>query len=276
LKLGSKEQQTVREYLLGQATQEDSSRVEELLLTDGAFYEEVLIAEDELIDQYLSDKLSQVETQRFETHFLVAPEHWQKLRFARALQKYVDFAATSEPQEDPAPECLSGEEPDVAKPAAKRKLFWFLPSSSPILSYSLAAATLLIVVGVSWVIFNNWRQQTTHPPGNVYVVTLKPGLVRETGEIRSINVPPGTGSIQLQLGLISNEYQSYRADLLNSESIRVLVKEDLKPESAADNKIINLTVSAGLLKRDDYRVKLSGRRPDGSYEDIAGYVFRVV
>ena len=189
LALHSKEQEIIREYLLGQTPQEDSSRVEDALLTDGMFYEELLIAEDELIDQYLTNELSPAEQQNFETRFLAGGERQQKLRFARALHKYLDFAAASEPEESRAADSLSDEEPAVAKPPAKRNFFSFLPSTSPILSYSLAAATLLIVGGLSWVIFNNWRQQTTHQPGNVYVVTLTPGLTRDSGEIKK-NRPP--------------------------------------------------------------------------------------
>ncbi|MCM3874525.1 MAG: hypothetical protein ND895_27855, partial [Pyrinomonadaceae bacterium] len=79
-----------------------------------------------------------------------------------------------------------------------------------------------------------------------------------------------------QLGLLSDEYQSYRAELLSSDRAVVLTREGLKSESAGGNRIINLTLPATLLKRDDYRVRLSGRRAESSYEDLSSYVFRVV
>jgi hypothetical protein len=76
--------------------------------------------------------------------------------------------------------------------------------------------------------------------------------------------------------LESDEYQSYRAELLSSERTGLLVKEDLKAESEAGKRVVKLTIPAELLKRDDYRVKVSGRRRDGSYEGIASYTFRVL
>jgi hypothetical protein len=96
VKPDSKEQQTVREYLLGLAPEGDSAHVEEQLLTDDAFYEELLIAEDELIDQYLNAALSPTEHHSFETHFLAAPERHRKLSFARAFHKYLALTTTSE------------------------------------------------------------------------------------------------------------------------------------------------------------------------------------
>src|ERR1700682_2490180 len=99
VKLDHNEQETIRLYLLGQAPLEDSSKVEERLLTDGEFYQELLIVEEELIDRYLSGELSESERESFEPHFLLPPERQQKLRFARSLKKYVSFAGTAQPTE---------------------------------------------------------------------------------------------------------------------------------------------------------------------------------
>lgn len=276
LNLDPKERETIRQYLLGQAPQEDSSRLEEQLLTDGALYEELLIAEDELIDQYLSDKLSQPERHSLETHFLLAPERKQRLRFAQALHKYVDFAGTSEAQENLAAESLSHEEPDGTRLPAKRNFFSFLPITNPIVSYSLAAAIFLMVGGLSWVIFNNWRQQTQQESGNVYVATLTPGLTRDGGELKRISIAPGTDRVQLRLLLSSDEPQTYRAEVLTSERTGVVVIDDLKPQTQDSQRFITITLPITILKHDDYQVRVSRRHADGSYEEIGRYQFRVV
>lgn len=265
----------MRQYLLGQSPQEDSSRLEEQLLTDGAFYEELLIAEDELIDQYLNDKLSQPERHSFETHFLLAPERKQRLRFAQALHKYVAFAATSQAQENLA-ESLSHEERDSTRGAAKRNLFSFLHIKNPIVAYSLVAAMLLMVGGISWVIFSNWQQQTQQESGNVYVATLTPGLTRDGGEMKRISIAPGTDRVLLRLLLTSGEPQTYRAEVLTSERTGVVVIDDLKPQIQDSQRFITITLPITILKHDDYQVRVSRRHADGSYEEIGRYQFRVV
>jgi hypothetical protein len=271
-----KEKQTIRHYLLGQAMPDDSSQLEEGLLTDSALFQELLIVEDELVDQYLSDELSPNERQSFETHFLVAPEHQRKLGFGRALHRYMDAAASSEPLEDYAAENLSDENPGVVKPPPKRGLFSFRPFSNPLISYSLAAAILLIVGGVSWLVLNNWRQQTPGQSGTVYVATLTPGLTRAGGEFKRLSFPPDTSTVQLRLVLKSDEDQSYRAELLTSERASVLVVDDLKPQTQDSERFIILSIPTRILKRDDYEVKVSGRQAEGSYQETDRYQFRVV
>jgi hypothetical protein len=272
VKSDSKEQQTVREYLLGLAPEGDSAHVEEQLLTDDAFYEELLIAEDELIDQYLNDALSPTEHHSFETHFLAAPERHRKLSFARAFHKYLALTTTSESLD--TTESLRDGEPEISKSPAKKNFFSFLPFANSIVSYSLAAAILLAVGSFAWVIFNNWRVQTTQP-GTTYVATLTPGLTRDSGEVKRLFLPSGTGTVQLRLLVTSGENESYRAELLNSARTSVWVIDDLKPQNQSGERFIQLAIPARILKHDDYQVRLSIRRSDGIYEEIPSYQFRV-
>jgi hypothetical protein len=274
LKLDAKEQETIRQYLLGQLLQEDSARLEERLLMDGGFYDELLIAEDELIDLYLRDKFSATERQSFEMHFLSAPERKQKLRFARALHKYVGLAAES--IEEQKPEDALTKTRRVAKLPPTKNFFWFLPFTNRTVSYSFAAAILLVIGGVSWLVFNNWRHSPPVQSGNVLTVVLMPGVTRDSGTTPTVRIPPGTAAVQLQLALGASQYQSFRAELLTSEHVSILVRQDLKSETQGREKFITLRLSPAILKRDDYQVKLSEQLPDGSYEDTGRYSFRVV
>src|SRR5262249_22755091 len=51
-------------------------------------FEQLLMEEDELIDDYLQGMLSRQEKKRFEKIFLVLPERREKLDFARTLRQY--------------------------------------------------------------------------------------------------------------------------------------------------------------------------------------------
>ena len=100
-----KDRQEIRLYLLGRLEPERrAQRVEERMLTEPDYYEELLIAEDEVIDQYLSRALSPDERAGFEQHFLRVPERTNKLRFARAFRDYVSAA----PEVERAPTPVSG------------------------------------------------------------------------------------------------------------------------------------------------------------------------
>lgn len=276
MKSDHQEQETIRRYLLGETTQEDSSWFEEQLLADGDLFQELLIAEDELIDQYLRDELTPNERRGFETHFLLAPERQQKLHFGRALRKYVNLVGTSERLEDDATENVSDEEPDVAKPPPKRGVFSFLPFSNPIVSYSFAAAILLIAVGVSWVVLNNWKQQTQHP-GNVYVVTLTPGLTRDdTSALKRVTIQGPTDGVQLQLMVPTGEYQKYQVELQTSESRTIYTQENLAAEVRDGSRKVLLTVPATLLPVGDYQLTLGGINNAGQIEPVGKYFFRVV
>ena len=279
VKLDHSEQETIRRYLLGQAPLEDSSRVEERLLTDGAFYQELLIAEDELIDQYLSGELSEPDRKSFEPHFLLLPERQEKMRFARSLKKYVSSVGPAQPLESITTNESSEDAAEVAGPLPnKRPFFPFLPFGSPIVSYALAAAVLLIVVGASWIVLKNWRTPAPRVPGKVITLVLTPGLTRDDeGGIKKIAIRPGTDTVQLQLQIAStDQYQSYRALLQTTEGLEKLRANDLTATTTGTSVVVPLQLTAGLLTRGDYYVKLSGLTPSGEYRNLGRYSFRVV
>jgi CHAT domain-containing protein/Tfp pilus assembly protein PilF len=86
-----KNQPSLRSYLLGESIEDDELRlIEERLLTDDLFFQELQITEEDLIDDYVNKKLNDDERNFFERHFLITPERQQKLRFALALQKRIE------------------------------------------------------------------------------------------------------------------------------------------------------------------------------------------
>jgi hypothetical protein len=273
-----KELEAVRQYLLGQLPTEESSQIEERLLTDAAFYEELLIAEDELVDDYLAGELSDSDRKSCETLFLLTPERQQKIRFALAFKEYVGVAGAAQPDKSIGVEGSSQDADEVPDRSPKKRPFLsLLPFGNPIVSYSFAAAALLIVFGTAWIVVKNWTSQTPHEPGNILVVALSPGLSRdERGTIKEITIPPGTDAVQLKLRISGDvQYQSYRASLQTSDGVEKLRVSDLKTTATGNSVIVQLQAAAGLLTRGDYYVKLSGLNPRGEYDDVGRYSFRV-
>lgn len=97
------EQRGIREYLLGILDEPARIQIEQRLLVDGKFAGEISIAEDELIEQYLDDELSDEERGHFTSHFLAAPERKQDLRLTRYLYKYAAAQEQAAPEAAPAP-----------------------------------------------------------------------------------------------------------------------------------------------------------------------------
>jgi hypothetical protein len=247
------------------------------LLTDTAFYEEVLIVEDELIDSYLSGELTESEGKQFESHFMLASERQQKLRFAKALQRYMVVAEPLPQYSDVVDEGYSEGPVELVEPPPKKApVVSFLPFKNPIVSYSLLAAVVLIVAGVTWGIFRNLRNPSTREPTNVMAVVLMPGLIRDnSGGIKKITVPPGTDTLRLRLALATDEYPGYSAQAQTTEGRTIHSANDLKTETADGHRVVNLDLPAELVSVGDYKIKLNGIGANGSVEPIASYYVRV-
>lgn len=273
------QQQTIRDYLLGILLAEQQAQFEERLLTSDQVYEELVIVEDELIDEYLREELSASDRESFESHFLAAPEHQEKVRFARTFTKYVAAESAVGPAEGAAVPLSERETIEFPRTTTSRptesRWFGFLPIRNPIYSYAMAAAVVLVVVGITWI---GWRNLNSSPrdPGRVLSVVLTPGLSRGDAEgANRLTVPGDTGTVRLQLLLPENRHESYEASLVNVEGRTLTTNRDLPKGLVNGQPGVVLDVSASLMPAGDYRVKLNGVNPDGNSESVASYSFRI-
>jgi hypothetical protein len=127
---------SMKMYLLGELEEPGQHELEERLMTSNDCFEQLSMAEDKLVDEYLRGSLSAREEERFNDYFLCTPERNHALRFSRSLQRYV----------------LTNTEPPQTVWGWRRFLtLHVLPSR--IMECSLAAALSLIVLGGSWLTF---------------------------------------------------------------------------------------------------------------------------
>lgn len=73
------------QYLLGLSTDAERERLESDFFADDDAFQEMLTAEDDLIDAYARGELSAKESKQFEKRFLTSPLGRERLQFARAL-----------------------------------------------------------------------------------------------------------------------------------------------------------------------------------------------
>lgn len=271
--LEAAQQNTIRQYLLGQLSPAELSEFEERLLVDGAFYEELLIEEDELVDQYLCGDLSALEIDFFVNYFLCTPERQQKLAFAGALRKFL----APEPVAQAQPAVTAGDLPagrgEVPEPSPKWRVFSWLPMRSPIMGFALAAAVLLVVFGVGWLILKNSSQLQPH---EIYTAVLIPGQTRsgDPSETKNLNIPRGKDTVRLQLQLLADDYHAYRA-VLQDATGAVVLRQELQSQSLNGQPLVQWDVPAGKLAVNYYQIKLAGLTADGKEEKLPSYVFKV-
>src|SRR6185369_3245476 len=105
MKLDLETQTRLRNYLLGQCDEAECEAIETMVFTDDDLFEELQVLEDEIIDEYLNEKLSPEARAHFEEHFLAAPERIEQLRFASTFDRYVEsktVGSTSKSKSAPA------------------------------------------------------------------------------------------------------------------------------------------------------------------------------
>jgi anti-sigma-K factor RskA len=81
----------IRKYLLGYIQAEDERRkIEERLMLNDDYFEQISMQEEELIQDYADGQLNPDERRRFEKHFFISEERRQKIKFAMALRRYIN------------------------------------------------------------------------------------------------------------------------------------------------------------------------------------------
>lgn len=286
-------QTQLRRFLLDELDEAERRRIEELFISDGDYRENVLIAEEELIEDYLEGSLPVEERERFLSHYLTTPEQRRKLRVAKSIKKFaaVGVPATATPTDGGGPQHGAG------RPGRANRL----TLRNPLVSLPLAAA-LIFAIGIGVIkLLGVWRpnkqqeqeqaQRTTderelaqsNDPslpvqqrvgGTAFSVNVLPVSPRG-GSAAKFSPPPQAAPVQLLLVLGGDEYQSYQVDLLIPGRPGRRIVRQLHAEATPAGRAIPLIIPASLLTRGDYRVRLAGLTPAGDVEEIAEYTFQV-
>lgn len=292
-----------RRFLLGQLPLEEQGRIEELAFQDPETFAFLQSAEDDLVDEFLHDELSQDEKERFEKHFLTRPGRRQNLRIARALKQY--FA-----EDDPVVVPATGP-PIIPQPkptffqlfleAMKSPLVVTViviavgagllvpiirrrgdgPSHveiqpSPVATPSTSASPIPSATPESQPDNQNKRtpssRQSTEP---AYAIVLVPGTsVRSEGEVRTLQRP--ANPIKVELPVISKTpYRSYRAELQTDGKI-INTWPNLKPRQLTSGRAIQITILPSQLAGSQrFRITLNGVSANGQTQLVHNYDFQL-
>lgn len=259
--------QEIKDYLLGTLDPARRTQLEERLMCEPDFYEELLAVEEDLVDQYLAGQLTKTEQDQFQTHFLITAERRQKLRFGKLLNRYLTSRTALAGKNVPAAV-------RHAAPATRVPLLFLAPFRKvPALAFSAVVVACLVFFG--WFVTRRSAEgPVNHTTSDLMVVTLAPGSTRSSGTIQRVKVPP-TVDVRLELELRNTSFHKYKSQLFR-ESVAVETRDKLEMEAKGDHHVVPLTVAGNILSPGDYQVKLSGELESGDDEFIDNYSFRVV
>ena len=293
-------------YLLGTLSQEERAQLEERYFSDDKEFEEIEIAEDELIDRYIRGELTDTERKGIAELVARSPRLRERIEFAKL------FADKLRVAEAPA---------SAVKTKWWEGLFGFATvGRGPQLAVGFSMVLVVVAVGVLLIGWWQLRQQslrlaaqqaaleqrrreldkqaaelkaqidelarrgqptpseTPVPPpvqeptpqtGAVLAFTLSPGTTRSASGASQIRISPGTNELRLALNLRGTDYSSYRVTINSVDRKNIFSKAGLKPQASK----LTFRVAAQLLPQGDYYVSLFGEPANESVDD---YPFRVI
>jgi hypothetical protein len=121
------------QYLLGKLSDSEAALLEEKYFADDSVFDNIEIAEDELIDAYVRNRLSAEDRKQFETKLLGSERIAERVEFARLLSK----SGFSRPVND-----------ESSKVSWWRGLFDSSLTPNPAMSGAVAGVAFLIVLGI--------------------------------------------------------------------------------------------------------------------------------
>lgn len=124
-------------YLLGELSEAEETQLEQQYLQDEALHQELLLAEDELIESFLRNELPPEKRRRFESHFLASPARRERLESARVMLRAINTEAPS----------LASDRRLMTSPGLTGLVSSFLAHRIPVTA--LAATVLLLGAGLA-------------------------------------------------------------------------------------------------------------------------------
>jgi hypothetical protein len=240
---GNHDQETVRQYLLGKSTDDQQAKIEERLLTDDDFFDEFEMAKDELVEDYIGERLTQEERSWFEQNFLASPEGKQRQAFARALNHYV----------------LNHPQPQK-KPGLSERLSAFWNSQSVLLRAASALATIIVVAGIFWISFR------PVPTTFASLILTNTAATRSSGfDVPRITLKEDALRVRLMLPSPAAQGARYRADL-SADNGETKVTE----VEGQDHESVSVVIPARQLTLGHSVLTLSIISPDGRPQRIPG------
>ena len=268
----------LREFLLGKLNDDQCERIENLFLTDSQTKERVLALEQDLIDDFLEDSLTEEERERFVSRYIQNAEQRRQLLITKSIR---DWALA----EGRAPRAAT------ATSSSWRRL-WTQLRLRPVYILPIAAAIVIALV-LAIILLNSRMERRKHSAVELELaqlnspaslrealpqmisVELKPVTVRSIEPETELKPRGGVRYFELRLpGAQKERYSTYRAELRRVDGDESFTIPNLQPENESRN-VIRIRIPAHILHRGHYQIHLKGVANDGSLGPAEEYSFAV-
>lgn len=287
----------LRRYLLGQTAEEEQLALEQRLLSDQDYFDQLLRSEEELTDEYARGEMGNPDREKFEKYFLSSPERRESLAFAQALNRYL----STHKQQIPARSGLFPRWPVFMEVALMAAVVVLVAALGLMLRTTMQlreqveqnrsqraqaeqrAAMLTRQMEQQREQLNRLEQELARLEplirqgrSDLLSLVLTPGLSRASDPTPTLNLAPGIHRVRLDLKIEDGSYRSYRAEVQTAEGEIVWSREGLQTRQTGQRKIVEIVLPAALLTRSDYLVMLTGITPTGAADKIGTYHFSMI
>ena len=265
----------LREFLLGTLADEEHEHIESLFLTDPQAKERVLLAEQDLIEDYLEKSLNKADSERFLALYAQTEEQRQKLRITKSIK---DWAMTERQVPQATPVSLS---------------LWTRLTRLHFKPVFLVPIAVMVVIGIVLAVvwLNSRRQESKsielelaqlnaatslrETPPQMHSLELRPVAVRTAESRIELDLRSGTRIFEFRLPWIQKErFPTYQAKVRHLTADKSFIINNLQPENTGDY-IVRLRFPSHLLQRGYYVIELTGLTADGKPSLTEEYTFSV-
>jgi hypothetical protein len=309
----AKDEELLRKYLLGDASEKEQEEVELWLMSEERAYDLLEAAEDDLIDDSLAGRLKGRALERFNNVFLAASERQHKLQFSRSFRRAInDFTPI------PAPSPSPGVWSRLLDVLRDRPVFAYAGSVLMIVMLTASGWSLLQVAELQQELRSATDQLTDAGRERTglkrqldesqeamralkaqfgdleasiaaakvsslprLALTLMPGTLRSPGisprpTLPQVRVTPNSPLVEFSLVLLNDSFTSYRVSLVDGERRELISFNRLAVSAKAQGKTIVVAVPAQILSDGDYSLILYGIADTAAAETVDRYDFRAV
>lgn len=247
--LSEHDHEITRRYLLGQLTDDEEQKLEERLLSQDDFFQEVELTKDELAQEYASGELTAKERKWLQENFLASPEGKQRHEFAKTFDSYV-----------------RNHRAQRKSPNLIERLRTLWNTQPQLLTAASTAVVLVVAVGLYSIIPTSTPQAYAN-----LTVTHRQGTTRSAGDTGSVQNVSLREKDALKLTLMLPQAAS------PGSTFRVEVRLSDKNSgrtfgpSAQDTQSISVEIPAAQLPRGQYVAQVSTIDANGNAQPIPGF-----
>lgn len=249
-------------YLLDELNDEKRDDLEERLVADAGFQEELAVAEQEIADHYVNKVLRPEQRDVVERKFAGSPEWKNKFDLARAMIRIeAELDAT-----------------DAGRPGNWFGWFWRWRFRIPAVALAFGFAIAILWFAIDPTHSSNVGGSQRSIARVIASFVLAPAA-RKDGSQQADNVlalPTRPGLLEFRLLLDRDFYPTYQVQLQSlttgqSISLGVVAPTDM----GTAKRELRVSVDSGGLRPGRYAITLRASETDGSLTEVAGYSFRV-